>query len=122
MVRLARARLLARQQPIEVAVEARETAQVLQLIAVDVAHHAEPQAAAAQLGEGLGNAVAQPEVTAVEMPLRLAIVLEMIGVGLDAELAQHLDDRLAEHVLVQEEFPLEVSAEHAAQSRPIRSM
>ena len=106
MVRLAGARLLARQQPIEVAVEACETAQVLQLIAVDVAHHAEPQAAAAQLGERLGNAVAQPEVAAVEMPLRLAIALDVLGVGLDAELAQHLDDRLAEHVLVQEELAL----------------
>src|SRR5262249_55631520 len=112
-IRLARSRLLARQQPVEIAPEPRELAEMLELVLVDVADDTEAEAAAAELGERFGYAPSQTEVATRELPLPAAVALEVVGIRLGSELAQHLDDGIAKHVAMEVEAALEVSSEHA---------
>src|SRR5262249_19748496 len=88
-VGLARARLLARQEPVEIAREAGELAQMAELVGVDFADDAEPQAAATKLRQRFHHAFAELKIALVKPPLQLAVAPEVLRVGLAAELAKH---------------------------------
>ena len=93
--------------------QAGDVDQVVELVVVDVAHHADVQAALAQRLQGVGDAVAQDEVAPVQVPLHLPVALEVRVIGPHAEGLEHAGERVAEEVAVQVEAARQVGVEDA---------
>ena len=101
--RLARARALARQHGVEVAAHTGDLEQVVELVVVDVRHHADVQPAPAQLGQRLAHQRPQREVAPMALPLEAAVLPEQRFVGRRVELRQHAAHRVAEQIAVEVE-------------------